>query len=32
MRLQTSYAQGLEAMSFPDEDLIFKKTAQLLRV
>ncbi|EGX52529.1 hypothetical protein AOL_s00043g23 [Orbilia oligospora ATCC 24927] len=28
----TPYAQGLEAMSFPDEDLIFRKAAQLLRV
>ncbi|KAK6357821.1 pyruvate dehydrogenase E1, beta subunit [Orbilia blumenaviensis] len=28
----TPYAQGLEAMSFPDDDLIFRKTAQLLRV
>ncbi|KAF3901874.1 hypothetical protein ABW21_db0200275 [Orbilia brochopaga] len=28
----TPYAKGLEAMSFPDEDVIFKKVAQLLRV
>ncbi|KAF3939648.1 hypothetical protein ABW19_dt0204208 [Dactylella cylindrospora] len=28
----TPYAQGLEAMSFPDEDLILKKAVQLLRV
>ncbi|KAF3934383.1 hypothetical protein ABW20_dc0102827 [Dactylellina cionopaga] len=28
----TPYAQGLEAMAFPDEDLIFRKVAQLLRV
>ncbi|EWC44199.1 mitochondrial pyruvate dehydrogenase E1 component subunit beta [Drechslerella stenobrocha 248] len=28
----TPYAQGLEAMAFPDEDLIFKKVAGLLRV
>lgn len=28
----TPYAKGLEAMSFPDEDLILKKAVQLLRV
>ncbi|CCX34203.1 thiamine diphosphate-binding protein [Pyronema domesticum] len=28
----TPYAQGLEALSFPDEDLIEKKIAQLLRL
>lgn len=28
----TPYAAGLEALSFPDEDLIVKKTASLLRV
>jgi pyruvate dehydrogenase E1 component beta subunit len=28
----TPYNQGLEAMSFPDENLIVKKVAQLLRV
>ena len=28
----TPYAQGLEALSFPDEHLIEKKVVQLLRL